>query len=192
MDRNNSIALRVKGRYVNNRRWIITKGKYLVLPILITGLTAFVSHTSKPTELFSQPEQSFVVRASESNMRNSAPTPAPHHVEYTIDQAVDYIWSRESTRGKNNPPYSLASNCYAKGLWNELGFGGMQNPKCFKDKAEGWKVVTEWIEKRHDDKTLNISGVLCTYRFGDTGKLSEGGDSCEYGKTFIDAHTREN
>lgn len=107
------------------------------------------------------------------------PTITAGHVEFTLDQVVEYIWERESSKGKNNPPHSLASNCYAKGKWNELGYGGMENPKCFANKEEGMATVNRWVEKRLNKQTMNIAQVLCTYRHGTSD------ENCEYGQTFL-------
>lgn len=164
--------------------------RWLSIPILILFLIlAYLAWRQAPTEkqiMFVQPDHVYAQDAKPTE----TPTPK-HEIEYTIEDAVVYIWGRESSKGKNNGPGTLAYYCEQRGGWNELGFGGMDLKICFKNKTEGFDKVTSWVNARHDDNTLNISGILCTYRWGDKGKQGNGGDSCEYGKKFIEAHTNK-
>ena len=97
--------------------------------------------------------------------------------EIRVSDIVDYIWYRESNRGKNNPAHSLASMCYEKGKVNEWGMGGMSNPICYSTRQEGMNAVTVWVEKHWN--THNTVSMLCLYSGHGNGQ------TCEYGETFL-------
>ncbi len=163
-------------------------GQFVSVKHRILGVGSLVAITLIPSIFFSMKEEELkllsprpnysvvVVKASEPE-----PTPLPKHdVEYTTDQVVDYIWFRESTRGKNNFPGSLAHYCELRGKWNELGYGGMKLKICFKDKAEGFEKVGNWVNRHNKKFNLEIAKTLCWYNIGkETSK-------CEYGTTFME------
>lgn len=128
--------------------------------------------------LYSPVSETYFSNTAKAVDRPSEPASSPQEI-------VDYIWLRESSRGQNNPVGSLANNCYSKGMWNELGWGGMDRQICFNSREEGVERVERYITEnliRHDS---NISYILCMYRFGEEGMKSNGGEQCEYAKTFI-------
>jgi hypothetical protein len=155
--------------------------------IAILGLMIVTSTVSLYGTLYNLTNQKLISPLSDPILvyANNEYTPSlklHHDVEFTTDQVVDYIWYRESGRGKFNPPYSLASNCYIKGMINEWGFGGMQNPKCFKTRQEGVETITNWIKSYLKKYDGDIVKTLCMYNVG----LS---NNCEYGTTFLKEHT---
>lgn len=90
----------------------------------------------------------------------------------TLDLAkiADYIFLKESTRGKND-------GCRRLGLYN--GYGFRQNTFehiCYKSQEEVRGLVIEWLTK--NIKEGNIEEALCYYN---EGKRSE---NCEYILTY--------
>ena len=170
-----------QGRARNNHgQFIGLKARFMVLGIgmAVASLGAVLMASNQPNQPLIEPLVSYA---------EGTPVPTPvikHSVQFSYDDIVDYIWYRESGRGKYNPPYSLASNCYAKGEFNEWGFGGMQNPKCFKTLKEGKDTVYAWISRYMKQYNGDVVKTLCMYNVG----LA---DNCEYGTTFLAEHTYE-
>ena len=79
---------------------------------------------------------------------------------------VDYIWLKESTRGKNNVPGSLADICEKQGKTNEYGYGGMALKICFDDKKEARALVLLWVEQHLEEYNGSVAKVLCHYNIG--------------------------
>ena len=79
-----------------------------------------------------------------------------------MEQLKDYIWFKESTRGKNN-----YSKCEAIGEVNGIGYGIPGNGKymCFEDHAEEMKVLETWIKNKQAQGMTN-KGLLCLYNRG--------------------------
>ena|SRR5258708_4684209 len=102
-----------------------------------------------------------------------------HNVEYTYDQVYDYVWMRESSRGKNNPIGSNAQRCYVKGEFNEIGASGTQYSLCFKSRDTQKEFFMSWMKKNMDG---NIVGTLCRWNVGKRNQ-------CEYGTTFLKEHS---
>ncbi len=79
--------------------------------------------------------------------------------EKTIDELADYIWMKESTRGKNN-----YSKCEAIGKINGIGYGipGNGSYRCYDSHEDEMQVLRGWII---DKKALGWSELkmLCTY-----------------------------
>jgi hypothetical protein len=90
----------------------------------------------------------------------------------SIPWYIDKIWAMESTRGKNNIKGSLQDLCEKKGEWNEYGYGGINNPICFKDKEEADITMIKWFEKNL--RTKSLMETFCYYRHGE--KMQD----CEY------------
>lgn len=79
--------------------------------------------------------------------------------EKTIDDLTDYIWMKESTRGKNN-----YSKCEEVGKVNGVGYAipGDGSYVCFDSHDEEMNVLKGWLTYR---KALGWSELkmLCTY-----------------------------
>jgi len=79
--------------------------------------------------------------------------------EKSIEELADYIWMKESTRGKNN-----FSKCEAIGKINGIGYGipGDGTYRCFNSHAEEMKVLEGWLISK---KALGWSEtkMLCVY-----------------------------
>lgn len=96
-----------------------------------------------------------------------------------VDKLVDYIWWAESKRGTAGFAGSLQHYCEQKGMWNELGYGGMAMKHCFKNKAEGWAHVTDWLNRHLTKYENNEAKTLCRYNLG--------GDeiNCKYYQSYL-------
>ncbi len=79
--------------------------------------------------------------------------------EKTIDELADYIWMKESTRGKNN-----YSKCEEVGKVNGVGYAipGDGSYVCFDSHEEEMQVLKGWIIYR---RALGWSDIkmLCAY-----------------------------
>lgn len=79
--------------------------------------------------------------------------------EKSIEELADYIWNKESTRGKNN-----FSKCEAVGKINSIGYGipGNGEYRCFDSHEEEMKVLEGWLISK---KALGWSEtkMLCIY-----------------------------
>lgn len=77
----------------------------------------------------------------------------------TIEQLADLIWTRESTKGKNN-----YSKCEAIGKINGIGYGipGNGMYQCFTSHAEEMQTLEAWINK-HIEEGLTEKELLCHY-----------------------------
>jgi hypothetical protein len=78
-----------------------------------------------------------------------------------IDRIADYIYTMESSRGKNN-----FSKCEAIGKVNNIGFGIWgDNWLCFDSHAEEMETVKKWIKDKQD-KGMSEKDLLCLYSGG--------------------------
>ena len=93
-------------------------------------------------------------------------------------ELVDYIHLKESTRGKNNTPGSLADLCIKQGKSNEYGYGGMDLKICFDSKKEARAWVLLWVEDHLKEYGGNSHRVLCHYNLGTAS------DNCSYASGF--------
>lgn len=94
-------------------------------------------------------------------------TPEIVHIQPTnVNKLVNYIWFAESKNGTAGFEGSLQYLCEQKGMWNELGYGGMALKHCFKDRAEGWAHVTSWLNRHLDKYEGNEARALCRYNLG--------------------------
>lgn len=87
----------------------------------------------------------------------------------SVESIADYIFMKESSRGKNN-----FSKCEAVGKFNRYGFGipGNGSFLCFDGDGDR-RAVIGWIEQKRA-AGLSDSSLLCLYN---TGKASE---DCAY------------
>ncbi len=87
----------------------------------------------------------------------------------SVEALADYIFFKESSRGKNN-----FSKCEAIGKFNRYGFGipGDGSFLCF-DEGGDRRAVIGWIEQKKA-AGFSDSSLLCLYN---TGKASE---NCAY------------
>ena len=72
---------------------------------------------------------------------------------------IDYIWLKESTRGKNDIAGSLQRYCENLGKSNEFGWGGMQGKICFDSFADSVRTVDQWLDTQ-------VNADLCLYNIG--------------------------
>jgi len=79
---------------------------------------------------------------------------------------VDYIWLKESTRGKNTNPNALHNLCKAQGKSNPYGYGGMQLKICFENDTMAKARVTLWLAEHLKTYNGNTNMALCMYRYG--------------------------
>lgn len=79
-----------------------------------------------------------------------------------IGEIADYIWNKESTRGKNN-----FSKCEAIGKTNGIGFGvpGNGSYMCFENHEDEMQVLRGWIIAKIA-QGYTITELLCTYQSG--------------------------
>jgi hypothetical protein len=91
-----------------------------------------------------------------------------------------YVWTRESGKGTNNPVGSNAQRCYEKGQFNEIGASGTKHSLCFKSRDEQQQFFMSWMKKNANQ---DIVGTLCLWNVGLRNK-------CEYGSTFLKEHTK--
>ncbi len=98
------------------------------------------------------------VKAAMASIEDKAPETAD---SATTEALVDYIFMKESTRGKNN-----YSKCEAVGKYNRYGFGIPGNGKylCF-EKDQDTVAVTGWVAQKKAQGFDNAS-VLCYYNTG--------------------------
>jgi hypothetical protein len=87
----------------------------------------------------------------------------------SIDELADYIWSKESTRGKNN-----FSKCDTIGKVNGVGYDipGDGSYVCFDSHEEEMQVLKGWLTYR---KALGWSELkmLCTYSGNNYGECKK-------------------
>lgn len=95
---------------------------------------------------------------------------------YSVDQIVDGIHALESSRGTAG--IGLQAICESRGMWNELGYGGMKMKRCFKSKEEGISVVKDWLNRHLDRFGGDVDKTLCWYNEG----LEK--SSCGYSEDF--------
>lgn len=74
--------------------------------------------------------------------KNVAVNPINEPVKDEIEELKDFIWQKESTRGKNN-----YSKCEAIGKVNGIGYGidGSGAYRCFESHEDEMKVLEGWI-----------------------------------------------
>lgn len=91
--------------------------------------------------------------------------------DQSLEELKDYVWLKESTRGKNN-----YSKCKEIGEYNEIGYGisGNGNYICFDSREEQFKTLETWLSKKLA-QGYTEKETLCIYN---TGKTSNG--ECEY------------
>lgn len=79
----------------------------------------------------------------------------------SVEALADYIFLKESSRGKNN-----FSECEASGKYNRYGFGipGNGSFLCF-DKGGDRRAVIGWIEQKRA-AGLSDTSLLCLYNTG--------------------------
>lgn len=77
----------------------------------------------------------------------------------SIESLADYIWLKESTRGKNN-----YSKCETAGLVNGIGYAipGDGSYVCFKSHAEEMAVLTGWLTFKRAAGWSDLE-MLCKY-----------------------------
>lgn len=80
---------------------------------------------------------------------------------------VDYVWMKESTRGKNTNPQALHNYCKSIGRSNEFGMGGMRLKLCYENHKQARAIVTLWFAERLKEFNGNVSMSLCYYNLGE-------------------------
>ena len=112
------------------------------------------------------------------------PTTKPAESQATPqpDRIAHFIWSIES--GKGTAPAGWHVNCRAKGLWNEIGYGGPAF--CFDSKDEGFAKLNSELVARIAKQGLKET--LCVYNKGfnrdDAGNRIPHGD-CDYYQKYL-------
>lgn len=153
--------------------------KYIPVSVLLmmVAICLVLSRTQAQADLFVQPD-------TQPSKPQATPVPKTEHdrLEFTREDAYQYVWMRESSKGTNNPVGSNAQLCYQKGLFNEIGASGTKHSICFKDRDEQEQFFYDWLDKNLDG--LKIQEALCTWNVGPHGDMN-----CEYGKTFKIQHT---
>jgi hypothetical protein len=93
-------------------------------------------------------------------------TQKPEVVKDEMEELKDFIWNKESTRGKNN-----YSKCEAQGKVNGIGYGidDSGNWVCFESHEEEMKVLEGWIIY-HKAQGMNRLEMLKHYTPSYTGK----------------------
>lgn len=91
---------------------------------------------------------------------------------------VDYVWMKESTKGKNTNPQALHNYCKSQGKSNEYGYGGMRLKYCFESPKAAKAFVTLWFAERLKEFNGNVGMSLCYYNLGQ--KIT----NCEYAKGY--------
>ena len=145
-------------RYRLRLRMVPVSYKLFILGVgmLIGGSAVFI-HTEYPIALDDN-------RIIIENTRIIEPVQAKETVievkkEKTIDELADYIWMKESTRGKNN-----YSKCEEVGKVNGVGYAipGDGSYVCFDSHEEEMQVLKGWIIYR---RALGWSDIkmLCAY-----------------------------
>lgn len=162
MYRKNSIALRVKGRYATKGEWVNPRVQVLLVFVSFLALgvasdnsmkiQSWMNSLSQPTVLFSQPEQVFVARASETNMRNSAPTPAPLTNKWEeFVQAVDkvapmYNFPKNVVLAQGALESARGTSKFAVERNNFLGIGAFDhNPSLANEFENAEQCVIEYM-----------------------------------------------
>lgn len=163
-----SLVNKIKYRRTLNKKTTCEKhGKYLVLSLVLLGMFIGIVWTRayyKGSEYFSE----MIKVSAETVQARSEAKPEGELVGLTANdegassptpsEIADLIWSRESSRGKNN-----FSKCEAKGMTNGIGMGVWGgNYMCFQDHAEEMKVLEDWIA-RHQEEGLSYIELLCHY-----------------------------
>ena len=87
-----------------------------------------------------------------------------------VEELAEGIWTRESTRGKNN-----YSKCEAIGKINGIGYGiykdakGIQHWQCFENHEEEMEVLRDWIIRKQ--KTMSEQEFLSLYSGGSYNRV---------------------
>lgn len=125
---------------------------------------SYVSVRFENTETVKVASESAVARVIEHiEPKAYAAEPEPSK---TVSDMLSYIHMAESTNGKNTTPGALHLYCRAKGMWNELGYGGMAKKICFKDEAEGMSQVGDWLQRHLEQFDGDVARTLCYYNLG--------------------------
>ena len=130
----------------------------------------YMSINFRPDNMFEAPEPSPIPPATRVEAAETTPN---------IIKLVDYIWQAESCRGECNTKLSLQRYCEGRGMWNELGYGGMDLRKCFRNQKEGWGHVTDWIRRHLNKYDGDEARTLCRYNLGKS--LND----CEYYQNYL-------
>jgi len=80
---------------------------------------------------------------------------------------VDYIHTKESTKGKNTNPNALHNYCKSLGKSNEYGYGGMRLKMCFDSEKAAKAWVTLWLAEKLETFNGNVGMTLCYYNLGE-------------------------
>lgn len=125
---------------------------------IIIGSSAVFVHNEYPV-LLEGPKATVWTFENVSVQPVQAKAPIVESTEKSIDELADYIWMKESTRGKKN-----YSKCEAIGKTNGIGYDipGDGTFVCFDSHEEEMHVLKGWIIYR---KALGWSELkmLCTY-----------------------------
>jgi hypothetical protein len=72
---------------------------------------------------------------------------------------IEYIWVKESSKGRNPDKTALHNICKAQGKSNEFGYGGIRDLKCFDTFQDAVNAVDSWLDTRTAES-------LCYYNTG--------------------------
>ena len=147
--------------------WKVVVGCYL-LGVITAASFSFVYY--KSSELFnlnSYRSLALKVNVAETVHAQVADARSDATVKGTGEGSVspstaavaDMIWSRESSRGKNN-----YSKCEAQGMVNGIGYGIPGNGKymCFESHEEEMQVLEDWLA-RHQEEGMSYVETICHY-----------------------------
>lgn len=151
------------------------QSKFLVFVLGIIIATSFTVCVYEGKDLKSEYDQSMKIweehlankdenvdeLSRDSNQRNNAPKNEimPREVDgQLVDKLADYIWLKESTRGKNN-----YSKCEIVGKINGIGYGVWgDNYVCFDSHEEEMETLKKWITN-HKSEGMTDNELLCHY-----------------------------
>jgi hypothetical protein len=83
-----------------------------------------------------------------------------------IENMIHFIEGKESSFGENDNPRALHNICKAKGMSNNLGFGGMAKMLCYDSESEAETVVRGWLIQRWNEMNGDTKMILCYYNQG--------------------------
>jgi hypothetical protein len=133
----------------------------VVAEFLLVGAYAWLENSGVLAEMFR--DKTITVVQAKTFER------IPEEKRDRIEELAQYVWFKESTKGKNN-----YSKCEAEGKINGIGYGIPGNGKymCFNSHEEEMQVLRGWIIEKLA-RGYSEKEALCLYN---TGKQSP----CEY------------